>query len=151
MAHSFGHTFIAKFAEPIASLSRTQLENMEGERKIDEDFMTLTLELVMRLLFGNTVGKDQTMLFDAFQTISLYFSNIMSPTRFPLWFPTPMNVRYKRAIQNMNQVVERILADRRSKEEPHSDILSRLVEDSAGLTALDEAKDKKVQDYSRCP
>ena len=40
--------------------------------------MELTLELVMRLLFGNTIGNDLDTLSESFNTIAIYFSKIMS-------------------------------------------------------------------------
>ena len=33
MAYSFAHSFIARFAQPIATLAQAQLENIEGDKK----------------------------------------------------------------------------------------------------------------------
>jgi cytochrome P450 len=139
MAHSFSHSFIAKLADPIADLAASHLDSMEGERNLDEDFMGLTLELAMRLLFGNTTGADLDKLSGAFQTISLHFSKIMSQVPVPLWIPIPRNVRYNPAMRIMEEVVQRILDERREGAgEQVGDILSRILEDSEGLPALDE-------------
>jgi cytochrome P450 len=140
MAHSFSHSFVARLADPIALLAGHHLNAMEGERNLDEDFMGLTLELVMRLLFGNTLGEDLDKLSEAFQTISVHFSKIMSQVPVPLWIPIPRNVRYNRAMRNMEEVVQRILDERRTGGGSQGeDILSRIIEESDDFPAMDES------------
>ena len=135
----FGHTFIMPLADPIADLAVRQLEGLEGVRNLDEDFMELTLELVMRLLFGNTIGNDLNTLSESFNTIGVYFSKIMSQVPVPLWVPIPRNVRYNRGMSNLRSVIQRILDERRANGgHMHNDILSRILEDSDTLPALDE-------------
>jgi cytochrome P450 len=139
MAHTFSHKFIGQLADPIANLASIHLEGLMGERNIDEDFMTLTLEMAMRLLFGNTIGADLDKLTESFQTISVHFAKILSQAPVPLWIPIPRNIRFNKAMRNMEIVIQRILDDRRTEDKVHKDILSKILEDSDSLPALDEA------------
>ncbi len=47
--------------------------------------------------------------------------------KFPLWFPTPRNLRTRRAIAHLHKVVDGFLAAGRARKEPGEDLLSRLV------------------------
>ena len=147
MAHSFGHSFVSTLADPIAELATRQLDGLEGVRNLDEDFMELTLELVMRLLFGNTIGNDLDTLSESFNTIAVYFSKIMSQVPVPLWIPIPRNLRYNKGMKNLQVVIQRILDERRTNGgDAHNDILSRILQDSDKLPALDE---KQIHDELR--
>ena len=86
-----------------------------------------------------TIGNDLNTLSESFNTIGVYFSKIMSQVPVPLWVPIPRNVRYNRGMSNLRSVIQRILDERRANGgHMHNDILSRILEDSDTLPALDE-------------
>jgi hypothetical protein len=46
----------------------------------------------------------------------------------PLWFPTPANVRARRAIRRFDQLVYQMIADRRRSAQDRGDLLSILLQ-----------------------
>lgn len=73
---------------------------------------------------------------DALKGIAARFSNPILPER----VPTPSNVRYLGAVQRLNNIVYRIIQERRAKAEDTGDLLSMLLqardEDGNGMTDL---------------
>ena len=94
MAHPFHPGFIDQLANPVSEIAHEHLKDIDGLRHLDEDFMVLSLEMTMKLLFGNTIGNDLNALAQAFQTIALHFSKIMYQLPVPLGIPIPRNRRY---------------------------------------------------------
>jgi cytochrome P450 len=54
-------------------------------------------------------------------------ARLRSLVRLPHWLPTPANLRSRRAIRRIDQVVYRIVADRRASAEDRGDLLSILL------------------------
>src|SRR5207245_1836205 len=99
------------------------------------EMIELTLRIAARTLFGTDVAKDldrirasSFMVTNHFRS-RLYTLLILLPDA----FPTPGNVRYARAVRDLNALVYRIIGERRRGGEEHQDLLGML------LAARDEA------------
>jgi cytochrome P450 len=108
----------------------------DGERRnVHEDMMALTLRIVAQCLFGaevtgvaERVGKamhvvTERFLTDAGQALLLPFDlpDFLAPSR-------------RRAINDLNRIIEGILRERRASNRPHGDLLDMLLQmrDSEG-------------------
>ncbi|HSP14407.1 MAG TPA: cytochrome P450 [Thermoanaerobaculia bacterium] len=92
------------------------------------EMMRLTMDIVVRTLFGMEVSgieaSDVAHAFDiAVKQIAVRFTR---PFFIPDWVPLPNNVRFRRAIQGLDRLMDRIIADRRKT--PGDDLLSMLIE-----------------------
>jgi cytochrome P450 len=96
--------------------------------------MALTLQIAAKTLFDAETSQDVA---DVSQAVDELMEQISVRFRRPFWLPDaiplPGNLRYRRGVQRMDQLVARIIADRRNKTEDRGDLLSQL------MLARDEA------------
>jgi cytochrome P450 len=136
-------------------------EKMAGEwrdgdvRDIDKEMMRLTLQIVGKTLFGanveddaDEVGRAMTTIVSMFNFILLPFSEILEKylEKLPLPLPPPLK-RLKNARATLDEVIYKIIDERRKSGENKGDLLSML------LLAQDEETggamtDKQIRDES---
>jgi cytochrome P450 len=112
--------------------------------------MRLTQSIIVKTMFsegGLGTAEEEERVHQAFTVTLEYFTYLMFPRlRFPGWVPTPTNRRFQRAIQTLEEVVYRLIAERRrAGPDGRTDLLSMLVhardeETSAGMS------DRQVRD-----
>ena len=101
-----------------------------GERRdIHEEMMRVTLEIAAKTLFGAEVGSDSQAIADAMEVMQqnflLRFNSIMP---LPMWIPTPANRRMNRAVRQLDDVIYRIIRQRREQPSDRGDLLSLLLQ-----------------------
>lgn len=131
-----------EFAEKLSSRWR------DGEaRDIDAEMMRLTLNIVGKTLFGANVEEDEAAQVGAAMTTIVSMFNFML---FPFSeilekLPLPPIKRLKRARQTLDEVIYKIIEERRKSGEDRGDLLSML------LVAQDEEtggamSDRQIRD-----
>lgn len=121
----------------------------DGEtRDIQAEMMHVTMEIVVRTLFGsNVLPADAVAVGEAFEVaveqIAIRFKR---PIKIPDWIPVPSNVKFNRAVRELDRLVLGFIRDRRATTERPNDLLSMLVD------AKDEhgqpMSDQQVRDES---
>lgn len=108
----------------------------------DAEMMRLTLEIVGRCLMSTDLSSDSDAVGAA---ISVVLSEIAwrmaHPFMLPYDFPTPRNLRMKRALREMHALVGRIVAERRSSDSAPDDLLQTFLsarDDETGEAMDDE-------------
>jgi cytochrome P450 len=98
-------------------------------RDIHRDMMGLTLEIVVRTLFNADVSQDADKVGRALSEIVKPFSS-QATIKWMLdnRLPTPAHRRFHRAAQNLDDIVYRIIDDRRASGLDQGDLLSMLLE-----------------------
>jgi cytochrome P450 len=100
-------------------------------REIDvhEEMLRLTLRIVARTLFSTDVEQDAPAI-GAALTLALRWANtfVESVLPTPVWVPTPENLRFKRAKKTLDELVLRIIEDRRQTAGRHEDLLAMLMD-----------------------
>ncbi|HYO13783.1 MAG TPA: cytochrome P450 [Thermoanaerobaculia bacterium] len=140
---------LAALATSITSATEAAVERWlprAGQpRDVEHELMHLSLEISVRTLFGSDVAEDA----DAVRkSVSVAFSHlhekVWSLAPLPLWMPTPSNLRFQRAVASMDEVVYRIIRDRRRSGAEGNDVLSMLlaVRDENG----ERMPDRQVRD-----
>jgi cytochrome P450 len=84
------------------------------ERDVHQDMMELTLQIACKTLFGADVASDLAIVRDATAAVGSHFVDRMTSMLFvmPDWVPTPGNLRYQRAVGDLDALVYRIIRER---------------------------------------
>ncbi len=95
---------------------------------IDVEMMRLAMTVISRSVFTIDMGQDFADAGEALATI-LEFANLRTITLVnpPLWVPTPLNLRLKRALDTVDAFLYGIVSERRSQP-PGDDLLWSLME-----------------------
>ncbi|HEY1859039.1 MAG TPA: cytochrome P450 [Gemmataceae bacterium] len=101
----------------------------DGEaHDIHADMMQLTLEIVAKTLFDADVSGKGQAVGEALQTALHFFSTrFKSLFRLPGFAPTPANLRLKKAIRRLDDIIFRMVDERRGSGEDRGDLLSMLL------------------------
>jgi cytochrome P450 len=96
--------------------------------------MGLTLKIAAKTLFGADTDDEAAAIHDRFEDVLAEISaRFRRPFRIPDAIPIPGNIRYRRGVARIDDLVSRIIAERRQSCGGHEDLLSTL------MTARDEA------------
>jgi len=106
-------------------------------REIDDDMMKLTLAIVTKTLFGTELSASDAHDIGKAVAIGQENSDLMFKSVFtlPPWVPTARNKRGTWAVQTIQNVVMRVIAERRASKEDKGDLLSMLLLASDGDSA----------------
>jgi cytochrome P450 len=146
---AFHRDRITGYAATMVECTTRMLDDWrDGEtRDLHRDLMTLTMEIVAKVLFDADVERDvvrvSTAFDDALDEIAVRFRR---PFFIPDWVPTPGNFRYRRAVRRLDELVYRFIAEHRRSGQQGNDLLAMLMrirdEHGAGLS------EKQLRDES---
>jgi cytochrome P450 len=95
---------------------------------VDQEMMRLTLEVVGKALFSIDLSRSAQRLTQATLTaldhIVYQAQNLITP---PLWVPTPRNLRFRRALADLDAAVYGLIAERQAQSDPGEDMLGMLL------------------------
>ena len=119
---------------------------------VDEAMMHVALEVVGASLFGSDLSGDAERLADAtLEALDVVIKKARFPIPVPLSVPTPSNVVLRRAVRQLDDAVDSMLAERATRPladgEPARDMLDLLLatRDDAGRTlSAREVRDQVV-------
>jgi cytochrome P450 len=139
---AFHRRRIVAYGEVMASYTERRLEGWRDEQTIDvhQEMMRLTLEIVAKTLFNADVATEAKDVGEAMEVALKNFSSQRRVIRIPNSIPTPQNVRFERAARRLDEIVRRIIEERRTSEEDRGDLLSMLMlaEDEDGNRMTDK-------------
>jgi cytochrome P450 len=121
---------VLTYAPVMSELTRGMLARWRTGLAVDVhfEFSSLTSAIALKTLFGLDDPGDREAFTEslrrAFDLLSDRFRTLIN---FPMWMPTPRNLRTKRAIAHLYKVVDGFIAQGRARKEPGDDLLSRLV------------------------
>ncbi len=139
---------VAEYAANMAERTEEMLAGWRaGEvRDVRREMMALTFRIVAETLFGADVRADVAEIGEAFnvgvEEIAVRFRR---PIRFPDWVPVPSNLRYRRAVRCMDDLIRRIIRERRARPDvDRDDLLSRMLRarDEQGAMGEDQLRDE---------
>ncbi len=132
---AYGRTMVESAEEMIRSSWR------DGEtRRVQEDMSRLTLQIVSETLFGASMTDDlQEEVGEALDVVMGRFTGgIMF--KVPERIPTPANLRFRRAVRRLEEIIYGLIRERRRNPHDAGDLLSML------LAARDEESGEGMTD-----
>mgnify|MGYP000598570529 CR=1 FL=1 len=135
--HLIGPAFepdrIAEYAETMVERTQQTASRWRdgAVRDVNEGMMELTLEIVADALFGVDVGRYVDTVAESLGVVMDYQEGL-SADLLPVDVPTPGKIKLQRAIEDLENVVYRIIDER--ARNPGDDVVSRMlsVEDEDG-------------------
>ncbi len=138
---SFHPQQVARYSRSIVEQVEPLLENwQDGEtRDIHQDMMDLTMKIVARVLFGDDIASETARLGDALRVFFEQFDERFGFYLLPQWLPTPGNLRYRKALGELNAMIVKLIRRRQAAAQGNGDMLSGLLgalsESGKALTA----------------
>jgi cytochrome P450 len=135
-APAFAASRVNRYGDTMVQYTRRMLQQWQPGQVLDvhQEAMALTLQIAAKTLFDAETSEDVA---EVSQAIDDVMEQISARFRRPFWLPDalplPGNLRYRRGVQRLDQLVARIIAERRNKIEDRGDLLSQL------MLARDEA------------
>jgi cytochrome P450 len=108
-----------------------KLEALPDKQGVDisKEMMGLTLDIVARAMFSTDVKEAVETVSREIEIASqLIIQRFKEPFRFPIWVPTPRNVKEKESVARLDAVLSSIIQARRKNTERFDDLLSMLME-----------------------
>ena len=132
MQPAFHRQRVAVYGETMAAYAARRAADWHDGAVLDvhEEMMAVTRAIVAKTLFDADVSEEARAIGDASESVTEYFGErlVSLLALVPLWLPTPANLRLHRAIRRLDEVVYRMIADRRRSPEDRGDLLSILLQ-----------------------
>jgi cytochrome P450 len=144
LAPAFAPRRLASYGEVMVEETRAQIARWSPEQRIDlaDEMMEMTLAIAGRTLFGVDVRRDaDTVARGIDLAMRSMVENLSSPVRLGYRWPLPRHLRMKRAVQLLDAVVYRLIAEGRALGKDRGDVLSML------LIARDEDDGTALSDH----
>jgi cytochrome P450 len=137
---AFHRARIASYAATMVEYTQRLLESWRSgeERDAHQEMMRLTLQIVAKTLFDADVEREAQDVWKSLQLLLELGANFRRTLFIPHWVPTPTNLRIKREIAFIENILYRIIAERRASGHDSGDLLSMLLhaqdEDGSRMT-----------------
>ena len=149
MQPSFHRQRIAGLAGQMISFTGAMLAQWQANiansepLELASEMMRLTYAIVGNTLLGADVGEDSRAVESAMEKMLTHtFRRWGNLIDLPAFVPTPGNLRFRRALQTVDEIVHRIIAEHRSGKGANTDLLGMLldVRDEDGGPGLSDAE-----------
>lgn len=93
------------------------------------EMTALTLDVISKAIFSSGVDEKAEMVSTQITRLNEYtIEKLNQPLRLPPAFPTPFNIRERKALKLLNEVIEEIISTRRKEGVSKDDLLSMLID-----------------------
>jgi cytochrome P450 len=129
-APAFAASRVNRYGDTMVQYTTRTLRQWQPGQVLDvhREAMALTLQIAAKTLFDAETDQDVAEISQALDEV---MDEIAVRLRRPFWIPDalplPGNIRYRRGVQRMDQLVARIIAERRHRSEDRGDLLSLLL------------------------
>lgn len=138
---AFHNDRIRRYGEVMGRYTEQALDHWlhAEQRDLSEDMMQLTLRIVAKTLFGLDISREIQPVGEALEVFMRQFERLlMGWLPLPLSWPTPNNLRARRAARRLRDRVRDFMAQRRAEGAEGDDLLSWLLAGQAGSGMDDE-------------
>jgi cytochrome P450 len=129
------------YAPVMVALTQKMLADWRDGQRVDVHFelSRLTSAIALKTLFDLDASAERDAYTDTLREVFHMLSDRLHHiVRFPVWAPTPYNLRLQRALRKLRGLVEGFIAQCRSRKEPGNDLMSILIhardEDGSPMT-----------------
>ena len=137
---AFHRARVASYAATMVEYTQRMLDGWRDgeERDVHREMMRLTLQIVGKTLFDADVESDAQEVGKSLELLLEIGANFRRTIFVPHWLPTPANLRVKREVAQIENILYRIIAERRASSRDAGDLLSMLLhaqdEDGSRMT-----------------
>ncbi len=134
------------YGKTMVEYSEAMSDWADGEtRDVHADMMSLTLKIVMKCIFNQDVGEGEAKDVANALDVAMNWFESKRKQNFLIWewFPRPENIRYRNAINKMDESIYSLIRQKRESNEQGKDLLSMLMQ------ARDEDDNSQMSDYLR--
>ena len=139
---AFHRPRIAAYAETMVEYAQRLMESWRAgeERDVHQEMMKLTLQIVAKTLFNADVTRDASDVGKSLELLLELGADFRRTLFVPHWVPTLTNLRIKREIAFIENILYRIINERRASGRDTGDLLSMLlhVQDEDGSRMTDK-------------
>lgn len=139
---AFHRARIAGYASTMVEYTERLLHEWHDgeERDIHKEMMRLTLQIVGKTLFDADVERDAQDVGKSLELLLELGANFRRTIFVPQWLPTSTNLKLNRAIGQIEKILYRIIAQKRSSGRDAGDLLSMLLaaQDDDGTRMTDQ-------------
>ncbi|WP_414619833.1 cytochrome P450 [Calothrix sp. CCY 0018] len=132
------------YGKTMVEYSEDITENwVDGEiLDVHVEMMSLTLKIVMKCIFNQDVGEGEAKNVAHALDVAMNWFESKRKQNFLIWewFPRPENIRYRNAINKMDQSIYSLIQQKRDRNEDGKDLLSMLMQ------ARDEDDNSQMSD-----
>ncbi|MBE9193624.1 cytochrome P450 [Gloeocapsopsis crepidinum LEGE 06123] len=127
---AFHQERIANYAQVMVAYANRLLDSWQDGsiRDLHQDMMSLTSQIVSKALFNIDIAGEISGVQAALNAVMDFNAKLSNQYLLPTWMPTPSNLRYQRAIQQLDAIVYHIIDQRRASGEDTGDLLSLLLQ-----------------------
>lgn len=148
---AFHRARINEYAKAMIDFSAQMADDWQNDevRNIDHEMMRLTLNIVGKTLFNADVEKDAGEIGAAMTTIVSMFNFMLFPfSEYLEKLPLPPILRLKKARRTLDEVIYKIIDERRKSGEDAGDLLSMLLmaqdEETGGAMTDQQVRDEAL-------
>lgn len=127
---AFLKTRVQSYAPTMAELTEQMLAHRSSGQtiQIDTTFSDLTSRIALKTLFDLEDEGDREQFTAALEVaFDLMSQRLRRLLKAPLWFPTPQNLRLRKALREVDRKVESFIEAGRTRRQGRDDLLSRLL------------------------
>jgi cytochrome P450 len=126
---AFQVSAVQRYAPVMVEHTQRMLARWQDGRQVDvhAELTALTLGIVAKVLFDADTSEQAHTVGEAVELMADYYLN---PLNFSQWFqalPTPGNLRFRRAVRRLDDILFAIVRRRREQGNDPGDLLSRLL------------------------
>ena len=128
---AFRRDAIARYSKVMVESAQTLLESWRdgSVRNIHDDMVSLTLDIVVRCLFGADESIGRAAVIAGARAVQEFFGKYRRTyLALPPVVPTPANLLLRRSAKRMDEMIFRMIAARRASKSRGDDVLSLLLE-----------------------
>jgi cytochrome P450 len=143
MQPAFHKSRIAAYGDIMVAYTRRLLDRWQDGATLDmhKEMMRLTLEIVAKALFDADVAGKASDVGEALEVaMANFIRRWKSLYPMPAWVPTPGNLRTRRAVRRLDEIIYGFIRERRASGAERGDLLSIL------LHARDEDDGSRMTD-----
>ncbi|MDR4466138.1 MAG: cytochrome P450 [Nitrospira sp.] len=128
----FHGNHVTAYTDLITSQARDMVGGWEDGTTVDieREMAHLTLSIIWRLLFGQEIGSESTIVREAIAVgqglIKTQYDSLLASIT-PLWVPTKVHRTFNRGLHAMEAMIHRRIEERRTTSERHDDLLGLLL------------------------
>lgn len=148
-APAFAKARLAKYGEDMIQIAERHIANYPVGTTVDLNqlMMRLTLDIVNKTLFDADVSADAGKVSAALEVILNNMDRILNPlTEIMNMLPLPSTLRLREATKTLDDIVYRIIAERRASPGDRGDLLSIFLGAQADTESGHQMTDKQIRD-----